>query len=285
MATSTQSLLSLHVRGLNCRFGGVQAVSNVDLDVAGGERRAILGPNGAGKTTLFNLLSGEVFPTSGQVEVFGQDVTLIPARKRVKLGLTRTYQTSRLFPLLSVAENIYLAVIGVEGGQLRPLRLHRDQQFRTRAREVAARVGLAERLDVIVGSLSHGEQRQLEVALALAGKPRILMLDEPAAGLSPAERGSLTDLLLSLDPSVTLLVVEHDMDVALRVAQRVTVMHEGRVVAEGTPAEIRASQLVHDLYLGKAHGADHPPSPSGGRQDQPPSPSGGGQGGGPSANH
>jgi branched-chain amino acid transport system ATP-binding protein len=253
MATSPQTE-ALRVRGLSCRFGGVHAVSNVDLDVAGGERRAILGPNGAGKTTLFNLLCGEVFPTAGQVEVFGQDVTLTPARKRIKLGLTRTYQTSRLFPLLSVAENIYLAVIGVEGGHLRPLRLRRDDEFRAQARGIAARVGLSDRLDVVVGSLSHGEQRQLEVALALAGKPRIMMLDEPAAGLSPAERGSLTELLLSLDPAVTLLVVEHDMDVALRVAERVTVMHEGRIVADGTPAEIRANQLVHDLYLGRAYG-------------------------------
>jgi branched-chain amino acid transport system ATP-binding protein len=250
MATPVQRG-ALRVRGLSCRFGGVQAVSNVDLDVTGGERRAILGPNGAGKTTLFNLLYGEVFPSAGLVEIFGQDMTLVPARKRVTLGLTRTYQTSRLFPLLSVAENIYLAVIGVEGGHLRPLRLRRDDGFRARAREIAGRVGLSDRLDVPVGSLSHGEQRQLEVALALAGKPRIMLLDEPAAGLSPAERGSLTDLLLSLDPAVTLLVVEHDMDVALRVAQRVTVMHEGRVVADGTPAEIRASELVHDLYLGR----------------------------------
>ncbi len=252
MATNGKALF---VRGLSCRFGGVQAVSSVDLDVEGGERRAILGPNGAGKTTLFNLLSGEVFPSAGQVEVFGQDVTLTPARKRINLGLTRTYQTSRLFPLLSVEENIYLAVIGVEGGHLRPLRLRRDDGFRSRARGIAARVGLGDRLDVAVGSLSHGEQRQLEVALALAGKPKIMMLDEPAAGLSPAERGSLTELLLSLDPAVTLLVVEHDMDVALRVAQRVTVMHEGRIVAEGTPAEIRANQLVHDLYLGRAYGS------------------------------
>jgi branched-chain amino acid transport system ATP-binding protein len=258
MVTSPQPR-ALRVRGLSCRFGGVQAVSNVDLDVGSGERRAILGPNGAGKTTLFNLLSGEVFPTAGQVEVFGRDLTLTPARKRIKLGLTRTYQTSRLFPLLSVGENIYVAVLGAEGGHLRPVRLHRDDEFRARAQGIAARVGLSDRLDVLVGSLSHGEQRQLEVALALAGKPRIMMLDEPAAGLSPAERGSLTDLLLSLDPAVTLLVVEHDMDVALRVAQRVTVMHEGRVVAEGTPSEIRASELVHDLYLGKANAAPEGP--------------------------
>jgi branched-chain amino acid transport system ATP-binding protein len=252
----------LRLRGLSCRFGGVQAVSSVDLDVRGGERRAILGPNGAGKTTLFNLISGEVFPTAGRVEVFGRDIAVMPVRKRVRLGLTRTYQTSRLFSGLSVVENLYLAVLGIQGGHLRPLRLPRDRDLRQRAGAIAERVGLNDRLEVTVGSLSHGEQRQLEVGVALAGSPRILMLDEPAAGLSPAERGSLAELLLSLDPAVTLLLVEHDMDVALRVATWVTVMHEGRIVAEGTPDEIRANQLVHDLYLGRAYrspgGADAP---------------------------
>jgi len=249
--------VALRLRGLSCHFGGVHAVAGVDLEVAGGERRAILGPNGAGKTTLFNLISGEVFPTAGQIEVFGQVITWVPSRKRIRLGLTRTYQTSRLFRMLSVLENIYLAVLGAEGGHMRPVRLRQDREYRTRAREVADRVGLADRLDAAAGSLSHGEQRQLEVALGLAGRPKILMLDEPAAGLSPAERGSLTGLLLSLDPAVTLLVVEHDMDVALRVAESVTVMHEGRIVAEGSPADIRANQRVHDLYLGQPH------SPSG----------------------
>jgi branched-chain amino acid transport system ATP-binding protein len=246
---------ALCLRGLSCRFGGVQAVSGVDLDVQGGERRAILGPNGAGKTTLFNLISGEVFPTAGRIEVFGRDVAVMPVRKRIRLGLTRTYQTSRLFAGLSVVENLYLAVLGSEGGHLRPLRLPRDRVLRGRARAIAERVGLSARLEMAVGSLSHGEQRQLEVGVALAGRPRILMLDEPAAGLSPAERGSLTELLLSLDPAVTLLLVEHDMDVALRVATWVTVMHEGRILAGGTPDEIRTNQLVHDLYLGRAYGS------------------------------
>lgn len=250
---SSSTLSVLRLRGLGCRFGGVDAVSDVDLDVASGERRAILGPNGAGKTTLFNLISGEVFATAGYVHVFGQDVTFLPTRKRIRLGLTRTYQTSRLFSLLSVEENLYLAVLGVAGGHLRPLMLPRDRELRARARAVAERVGLAHRLDETVVSLSHGEQRQLEVGVALAGRPRILMLDEPAAGLSPAERRSLTELLLSLDPAVTLLVVEHDMDVALRVAQWVTVMHEGRIFAEGQPTDIRANLRVQDLYLGRAY--------------------------------
>jgi branched-chain amino acid transport system ATP-binding protein len=241
----------LSLRGLSCRFGGVRAVSDVDLELGEGDRRAILGPNGAGKTTLFNLIAGEVFPTAGHVEMFGRDITFMPVRKRIKLGLARTFQTSRLFLPLSVEENLYLAVLGTEGGYLRPLLLPRDRDFRARAQAAAERVGLANRLGATVGALSHGEQRQLEVAVALAGNPRILMLDEPAAGLSPAERGSLIELLRSLDPSVTLLLVEHDMDVALRVASSVTVMHEGRIVAEGPPAEIRASLLVRDLYLGR----------------------------------
>lgn len=244
---------ALRVRGLSCHFGGVQAVSNVDLGVPSGERRAILGPNGVGKTTLFNLISGEVFPSTGRVEVFGHDVTIVPVRRRIRLGLTRTYQTSRLFVGLSVVENLYLAVLGVEGGHLRPLRLRRDRARWGRARAIGERVGLAAQLDVAVGSLSHGEQRQLEVGVALAGSPKILMLDEPAAGLSPAERASLTELLMGLDPAVTLLLVEHDMDVALRIAQWVTVMHEGRIVADGKPDDIRANQLVHDLYLGRAY--------------------------------
>jgi branched-chain amino acid transport system ATP-binding protein len=242
----------LRLRKVGRRFGGVQAVRDVDLTVAPGERRAILGPNGAGKTTLFNLISGEVFPSSGTIESFGQDVTYMPARKRCRMGLTRTFQKSRLFLGLSVEDNLYLAVLGVRDGHLRPLRTSKDAEMRERARELAEAVGLGGRLDALVGSLSHGEQRQLEVGMARGGNPRLMMLDEPAAGLSPGERAALTELLLALDPSITLILIEHDMDVALRVAERVTMMHDGRVVIEGTPAEIRANTLVHDLYLGSS---------------------------------
>jgi branched-chain amino acid transport system ATP-binding protein len=251
VAAETESAAPiLRLRGIGRRFGGVQAVRDVDLEVLPGERRAILGPNGAGKTTLFNVISGEFPPTAGTIELFGEDVTGLPARKRCRMGLTRTFQKSRLFLGLSVEDNLYLAVLGVRDGHLRPLRTSRDGEMRERARRLAARVGLGDRLDAIVGSLSHGEQRQLEVGMAQAGDPKLMMLDEPAAGLSRGERGALTELLLGLDPSVTLILIEHDMDVALRVAERVTMMHEGRVIVEGTPAEIRANQLVHDLYLG-----------------------------------
>ena len=245
----------LRLRGVGRRFGGVQAVRDVDLDVTPGERRAILGPNGAGKTTLFNVISGEFPPTAGAIELFGQDVTHMPARKRAKLGLTRTFQKSRLFLGLSVEDNLYLAVLGVKSGHLRPVRTGTDARMRERARELAEQVGLADRLRTLVGSLSHGEQRQLEVGMARAGDPKLMMLDEPAAGLSRGERVALTERLLELDPAITLILIEHDMDVALRVAERVTMMHEGRVIVEGTPAEIRANKLVHDLYLG-SHYAD-----------------------------
>jgi branched-chain amino acid transport system ATP-binding protein len=226
-------------------------VSDVDLDVAPGERRAILGPNGAGKTTLFNVIAGDMPASTGSVELLGSDVTMRPARRRARLGLARTYQQSRVFLGLTVEESIYLATLGVTGGHLRPVLLpKRDAELRKRAGAAAARVAISHKLDQLVGSLSHGEQRQVALAMALASEPKILMLDEPASGLSRGERTLLTDLLLGLDPKITLVLIEHDMDVALRVAERVTMMHEGRVIVEGTPDEIRANELVHNIYLG-----------------------------------
>jgi branched-chain amino acid transport system ATP-binding protein len=242
----------LRLRGIGRRFGGLHAVREVDLDVAPGERRAILGPNGAGKTTLFNVISGDFPPTSGRIELFGRDVTNEPARQRAKLGLARTYQQSRLFLGLTVEDNIYLSILGVESGHLRPVILPgRDGEIRERAREAARRVAIDQKLPELVGSLSHGEHRQVAVAMALASGPKLLMLDEPAAGLSRGERVLLTELLLALDREITLVLIEHDMGVALRVAEWVTMMHDGRVIVEGTPAEIRANEEVHDLYLGR----------------------------------
>jgi branched-chain amino acid transport system ATP-binding protein len=240
----------LQLGGIGRRFGGVVAVADVDLTVDPGERRAILGPNGAGKTTLFNLISGEFPPTVGTVELFGRDVTATPARTRAHMGLSRTFQTSRLFGGLSVEDNLYLAVLGVRDGHFRLVKTKADADIRDRARAMAETTGLGDRLDVLVSELSHGEQRQLEVGMARAAEPKLMMLDEPAAGLSRAERGNLTEMLLALDPSITLILIEHDMDVALRVAEWVTMMHDGRVIVEGTPAEIRANETVHALYLG-----------------------------------
>jgi branched-chain amino acid transport system ATP-binding protein len=248
---------TLRLRGVGRRFGGLHAVREVDLEVTPGERRAILGPNGAGKTTLFNVVAGDFPATSGSVELFGEDVTDLPARSRAKRGLARTYQQSRLFLGLSVEDNIYLSILGVEGGHFRPVvRPKRDAEIRRRAREAAGRAAIGGKLSERVGSLSHGEHRQVALAMALASGPRLLMLDEPCSGLSRGERVLLTDLLLALDREITLILIEHDMDVALRVAERVTMMHDGRVVAEGTPNEIRANQLVHDLYLGSGYQAE-----------------------------
>jgi branched-chain amino acid transport system ATP-binding protein len=248
---------ALRLRGVGRRFGGLLAVHDVDLDVGHGERHAILGPNGAGKTTLFNVISGDLPASSGSVEMFGRDVTRVAARKRARAGLARTYQQSRLFLGLTVEDSIYLSVLGVGDGHLRPVVLPRkDRGIRERAREAARRVAIDHKLAEQVGELSHGEHRQVALAMALASDPKILMLDEPAAGLSRGERQLLTELLLGLDPEITLVLIEHDMDVALVVAEQVTMMHDGRVIVEGTPAEIRANSLVHDLYLGRHHYAD-----------------------------
>jgi branched-chain amino acid transport system ATP-binding protein len=245
----------LRVEGIVKRFGGVHALRGVDLEIRAGERRAVLGPNGAGKTTLFGVISGSEFPTAGTIELLGQSVTNLPEANRARLGLARTFQTSRVFSGLTVLENLYLGALGVSLGHHSPIKTRNDGRLRDGAERTAGRVGLGDRLRVAAADLSHGEQRQLELGLALVADPRLLMLDEPAAGLSRAERQLLTQLLLSLGREVTLILIEHDMDVALTVAEHVTIMHEGRVVMEGSPAETRASKLVRDLYLGGVRAA------------------------------
>ena len=240
----------LRLRGVSLRFGGLTAVRDVDLDVAPGARRAILGPNGAGKTTLFNVICGDMPASAGTIEFLGEDVSALKAPARTQRGLGRTYQKSRLFLGLTVEDNLYLAVLGSRPGHLRMRRKAVDREMRERARELAALVGLEARLPDLVGNISHGEQRQLEVGMARAVDPKLMLLDEPASGLSRGERVALTDLLLELDKSITLILIEHDMDVALRVADSVTMMHDGAKIVEGSPDEIRANQLVHELYLG-----------------------------------
>lgn len=233
-------------------FGGVRALRGVDLDVAQGDRLGILGPNGAGKTTLFNIVAGDFAPTVGSVEINSRDVSTAPARVRPGLGVARTYQRTRLFAGLTVADNLFVAVIGKEGGHFRSYRKKSDQVIRDRAAQAARSVWLQEKLNTEVADLSHGEQRQLEVGMALATEPTLMMLDEPASGLSRGERERLVDLLQGLPAAVTLILIEHDMDVALNVARRLVVMNDGEVVAQGTPDDIRANQLVHDIYLGRA---------------------------------
>jgi len=226
-------------------------VDGVELAVRPGERRALIGPNGAGKTTLFNLISGELPVTEGTIALFGRDVTTMRPHRRAALGLARTFQITNLFPTLTVLENCVLAVQAlspVKFAMHRPLAAYSD--LHARARQTLSAVGLAEREGTRVRNLSHGEQRQLEIGLALAGAPRVLLLDEPTAGLSPAESQHMGRLLDALDPAITVLIIEHDMDIALQVARHVTVLHYGRVIADGTREEIRTNPLVREIYLG-----------------------------------
>jgi branched-chain amino acid transport system ATP-binding protein len=241
----------LNLTAVSKSFGGLTAVNDVSLAVGPGERRAIIGPNGAGKTTLFSLISGEQLPTSGRIELFGRDITRLASHRRAALGLTRTYQITNLFPRLSVMENCLLAVQA-----LSPMKFHMHRDLRRypaiieRTWSALDAVSLLDKARATVRDLSHGEQRQLEVALALAGAPKLLLLDEPTAGLSPAESLMMTALLKKLDPSITLLIIEHDMDVAFQLTDRITVLHYGRVVADGMRDEVTANPLVQEIYLG-----------------------------------
>jgi branched-chain amino acid transport system ATP-binding protein len=242
---------ALSLAGVSKAFGGLRALDGVSLEVRPGERRAIIGPNGAGKTTLFSLISGEQPVTAGRIALFGRDVTRLPPYRRAALGLARTYQITNLFPRLTVLENCVLAVQA-----LTPVKLHlhrslaRYPDLFARARAVLGAVGLDAQEGEVVRNLSHGEQRQLEIALALAASPRLLLLDEPTAGLSPAESQTMTALLKTLDAGITLLVIEHDMDVAFALTERITVLHYGRVVADGLAREVQANPLVQEVYLG-----------------------------------
>ena len=248
---------ALEMRGVTKMFGALAAIVDVTMSVRPGERRAVLGSNGAGKTTLFNCVTGDFFPTSGTIRLFGEDVTRFPAYERIRRGLRRTYQISLLFGGLSVSDNVYVACRGVSRGRFSLLRPRRSDPLLARADELIAAVHLSEAKDMLVSELSYGQQRQLEIALALAGAPRFILFDEPAAGLSPTERGELIDILNGLPGHIGYIIIEHDMDVALRVAESVTMMHNGRVFKEGTPAEIESDAEVQELYLGDgghAHG-------------------------------
>ncbi len=244
--------IALSVDQVTKRFGGVVAVRDVSLSIPYGERHALLGSNGAGKSTLFSIIAGEYHPTSGRILLFGQDITQRSVAWRSRQGIGRTYQTALLFPSLSVRDHLYLAVRGGYPGRFSLLQSKADAHNEA-AWQLARQVGLELVMKTPVRALSHGEQRQLEVGLALAAEPRLILLDEPAAGLSQSERDRLRELILGLPEDLTVVLVEHDMDVALAVADRVTVMHQGEVVTSGTPDEIRQNQQVHDLYLGAHH--------------------------------
>jgi branched-chain amino acid transport system ATP-binding protein len=242
---------ALTLAGVSRAFGGLRAVDGVSLEVRTGERRALIGPNGAGKTTLFNLISGELPPSGGRITLFGRDVTRLAPHRRAALGLGRTYQITNLFPRLTVLENSVLAAQALSPSKLHLHRaLARYPAPFERARAVLAAVGLDGKEAEVVRNLSHGEQRQLEIALALAGAPKLLLLDEPTAGLSPAESNLMTALLKRLDPAMTILIIEHDMDVAFELTDRITVLHFGKVVADGVGQAVKADPLVQEIYLG-----------------------------------
>jgi branched-chain amino acid transport system ATP-binding protein len=241
---------ALQLAGLSRQFGALTALADVSLDVAPGERRAILGSNGAGKTTLFNCITGDFFPTAGRVRFFGEDITRLPPQDRIRRGLRRTYQISLPFRGLTVRDSLYLASVGVSRGRFSLIRPRGDDASVEAAERLAHAVHMDGQLGRIVGEMSHGELRQLEIGMALAGAPRLILFDEPAAGLSPAERRDLVEILKALPPHMGFVIIEHDLDVALRVADSVTVMHQGRIFREGTPDEIEADEDVQRIYLG-----------------------------------
>ena len=244
---------ALVLDGVTRAFGALRAVDDVSLTVAAGERRAILGANGAGKTTLFNAITGDFPATAGRIRFFDEDVTDLPPYERIRRGLRRTYQSSLLFRDLSVRDNLFLAVRGVASGRFSFLRPRRTHASCVATQDLLERVRLTPVADELVATLSHGQQRQLEIAMALAGAPRLILLDEPAAGLSPAERRELVALLRALPAHIGFVLIEHDLDIALRVVERVTVMHNGRVLKEGTPAEIEGDADVQAIYMGGKH--------------------------------
>ncbi|HSB61269.1 MAG TPA: ABC transporter ATP-binding protein [Vicinamibacteria bacterium] len=242
---------ALELRGLVKNFGGLAAVQGVDLRVYPGERQAIIGPNGAGKTTLFNVITGLLPASAGQVLLFGRDVTGWPSHRRTALGMARTFQITSLFPRLSVLDNVVLAVMGLRRAKFvpwRPLAAYRD--VHEKARRLLAGAGFEDRAGVTVSTLSHGEQRQLEIVLGLASDPRILLLDEPVAGLSSGESAEMARFLGRLDPGLAILLIEHDMDVVFGVAAHISVLHFGEVVEAGPPEAVRRSARVQEIYLG-----------------------------------
>ncbi|MEQ9642128.1 MAG: ABC transporter ATP-binding protein [Alphaproteobacteria bacterium] len=244
---------AVQVDALSKAFGGLRAVDGVSLTVAPGERRVLIGPNGAGKTTLFHCIFGTLPASSGRVLLHGHDVTSLPDHQRAALGMARTFQISDVFAELTLAENLTLAIIGTDRRKWSMLRrVPRFPAVREAALEGLRKVGLAARADEPVQRISYGERRQLEFALALCTGAQVILLDEPCAGLSQSERQRISAMVAELPRDITVLMIEHDMDVALALADRVTVLHRGAVLLEGSPAEVRADPQVHEVYFGHA---------------------------------
>lgn len=253
---------ALWTKSLCKYFGGVKAVDGVDFSVPYGQRRLIIGTNGAGKTTLFNMICGDFKATSGEIRIFGQPVDKLPTRKRMRMGMRRTYQTSALFDGLTVRQNMYLAALGSRpmGEQFRMLRSAKKQAEQDeRIEQGLAAMGLADRAESKACDLSHGERRQLELAQAMLPEPKLLMLDEPFAGLSAEERKVVQQFIQGIERDVTIVLIEHDLDIAFSIADYVTVMYNGTVVADGTVQEIRNDPLIQEIYMGGSkHGTTDP---------------------------
>jgi branched-chain amino acid transport system ATP-binding protein len=244
----------LRIENLVRRFGGIVATDNLSLDIARGELHAIIGPNGAGKTTLISQLIGQLRPTAGSIHFAGQDVTHLPAWKRSRLGLARSFQITSLLPNLTAADNVALAAQARDGHSFRFFgNARKEKPLRAAAHTALDRVGLLGRADVVVSRLSHGEQRELELAVALATKPQLLLLDEPMAGLGVTESARMVKLLAELRQEVTIVLVEHDMNAVFALADRITVLVYGRVIASDVPAAIRSNEEVKRAYLGDQH--------------------------------
>jgi branched-chain amino acid transport system ATP-binding protein len=248
----------LRIEGLTKRFGGVVASDDVRLDVMRGELHAIIGPNGAGKTTLIGQLAGEIVPDAGRIHFDGQDITPLPVHARSLLGLARTFQITSLFPHFTALENIALAVQAHAGHSFRFWRPARTEpELREPARAALERVGLSHRANTLLAAMSHGEHRQLELAIALASKPSMLLLDEPMAGLGPDESARMVKTLRQLKSELTILLIEHDMEAVFALADRITVLVYGKTIASGSPAEIRANSEVRQAYLGEQEAVTH----------------------------
>ena len=244
----------LRVKDLVRRFGGITATDNVSLDVAKSELHAVIGPNGAGKTTLISQLTGHLTPNAGSVSLAGRDITHMPAHRRCALGLARSFQITSLLLDFTAADNVALAAQAHHGHSFRFFGdVRKEAGLRDAAQAALQRVGLAERANVLVSKLSHGEQRELELAVALATKPQLLLLDEPMAGLGVTESARMVKLLQELRKEVTIVLVEHDMEAVFALADRITVLVYGRVIASGSPAEIRQNEEVKRAYLGDQH--------------------------------
>jgi branched-chain amino acid transport system ATP-binding protein len=242
---------ALVVEHLSRHFGGLKAVDDVSLTIQAGTRHALIGPNGAGKTTLFNVISGEVAVSHGRISLFGEDVTRLAPHQRAARGIARTFQITKLFPNLTVDENMLLACQALDRRKLTMLRSVSSYGDLTgRAADLVDQFGLSGQAQEFARNLSYGDQRKLEVALSLAGRPRLLLLDEPMAGLSAGESASMHAILEQLDPAIAVLLIEHDMDIAFAFAERVTVLHQGRVLTDGSKDEVSANRGVQQIYLG-----------------------------------